>query len=102
MANETTPGAPLTASLGEQLEEKAHLDEARDAERRAEEERRAALDRHKADERENAARHASARPAGGRGGGSGARIPGPGWRRYAWGAAAAAVVGMVMARIARR
>jgi hypothetical protein len=62
MANEQTTGAPLTASVGEQLAEKAHLDETRE-ERKPGEIVEQQVERKKAEEREAALRHAGAAAA---------------------------------------
>jgi hypothetical protein len=62
MANEQTTGAPLTAPLGERLEEKGRMEEARAAERAADETVQRHVERKKAEEREAAARHAAASP----------------------------------------
>lgn len=59
MANEQTTGSPLTAQLGEQLEEKERLEAEHAAEREAGEVIERRVERKKAEEREAAVRHAS-------------------------------------------
>jgi hypothetical protein len=56
--NEQRTGAPLTASVGEQLSEKAHVDAAREEERRAGVAAERRVERKKVEEREAAMRHA--------------------------------------------
>ena len=63
MANEETTGAPLTAAVGEQLAEKAHLDELREEEKRASDAVERRVERKKAGERADAMRHAAASSA---------------------------------------
>lgn len=59
MANEKTTGAPLTARLGEQLEEKERLEAEHAAERAAGEVVERRVERKKAEERDAAVRHAT-------------------------------------------
>jgi hypothetical protein len=59
MANEKTTGAPLTARLGEQLEEKERLETEHAAERAAGEVVERRVERKKAEERDAAIRHAT-------------------------------------------
>jgi hypothetical protein len=62
MADEKNTGAPLTAALGEQLEEKERLEAERDAERGADDVVERRVERKKAEERDAAVRHASPDP----------------------------------------
>lgn len=53
-------GEELKATVGEQLREKAHLEEEAERERRGAEERESAVERHKQAERSEVARHVGA------------------------------------------
>lgn len=66
MPNETTGDAPLSAPIGEQLEEKRVLDEELSAEREAVEDEAEKMERHKAAERAEVARHMGQEAAPGR------------------------------------
>jgi hypothetical protein len=59
MANEKTTGAPLTAQIGEQLDEKARLEAEHGADRAGDDAVERRVERKKAEERDAAVRHAS-------------------------------------------
>lgn len=94
MANEQRTDAPLTAAVGEQLKEKAHLDEVRAAEREPGEVVAHRVERKKADERDAARRHAAAPVRR-------ARAATPRWRLLAGGLVLLGAL-LVIGRLVRR
>lgn len=98
----TASGGPLSASIGDQLHEKAHLDAEHEAEKREGRARHQRIERRKAVERDTAARHAAAGvPETAR-----ARLAAPlaeAWGARPWAVAlAAAAVGFLVERLLRR